>query len=94
MFCAALQCCILAGLSKEQMGVLLAATFAVLVALSRTVVLIVLTYGLPLNVSSCETNSTHLNSSNCTEIPESRSRYFQVTDMLYVFYSFMTLPWF
>ena len=74
----------------------------VLLAVPRTVVLGVLTYVVPLNVNLCEINATRLNSSNsteiqtdCAEIPaelNNRSRYFQVTDLLYVIYSVLTLP--
>ena len=51
--------------------------------------LVVLTYELP---HSCDINSTLINSSDCAEIAaesDHKSRYYQVTDLLYVFYSFL-----
>ena len=90
---------------KCKVGVLLALVIIVaLIAVPRTVVLGKLIYRPPLNVSLCEMNSTRLNSSNsteiqtdCAEIPAEsdnmyRSRYFQVTDLLYVIYSILSLP--
>ena len=51
--------------------------------------LLVLTYELP---HSCDINSTQINSSDCAEIAaesDHKLRYYQVTDLLYVFYSFL-----
>ena len=63
-----------------------------LLGVSRTAMLVVLTYELP---RSCEMNSTQINSSDCAEIvaeSDHKSTYYQVTDLLYVFYS--SLNWF
>ena len=65
------------------------ATAVLLLGVSRTTMLVVLTYELP---HSCDINSTQINSSDCAEIAaESRhkSRYYQVTDLSHVFYSFL-----
>ena len=65
------------------------ATAVLLLGVSRTAMLFVLTYELP---RSCEMNSTQMNSSDCAEIAaesDHKSRYYQVTDLLYVFYSFL-----
>ena len=67
------------------------ATAVLLLGVSRTAMLFVLTYELP---RSCEMNSTQMNSSDCAEIAaesDHKSRYYQVTDLLYVFYS--SLNW-
>ena len=61
-------------------------------AMFRTTLLGILTYNLS---RLCEANSTQMNSLNCTVIPdetENSSRYFRVTDLLYVIYSFLNLP--
>ena len=63
-----------------------------LAGIFRTIVLGTLTYKLP---HLCEANSTHMNYWNCTVIPdepENKSRYFRVTDLLYVIYSFLNWP--
>ena len=65
------------------------ATAVLLLGVSRTTMLVVLTYELP---RSCEMNSTQMNSSHCAEIAAEsnhKSRYYQVTDLLYIFYSFL-----
>ena len=65
------------------------ATAVLLLGVSRTTMLFVLTYELP---RSCEMNSTQMNSSDCAKIAaesEHKSRYYQVTDLLYIFYSFL-----
>ena len=65
------------------------ATAVLLLGVFRTTMLVVLTYELP---RSCEINSTQMNSSDCAEIAaelDHKSRYYQVTDLLYVFYSFL-----
>ena len=65
------------------------ATAVLPLGVSRTTMLVVLTYELP---HSCDINSTQINSSVCAEIAaesDHKSRYYQVTDLLYVFYSFL-----
>ena len=60
-------------------------------ALFRTVMLCVITW-LP---HSCETNMTQINTSEYAEIPaelDSQSRYFRVTNLLYVIYSLWSCP--
>ena len=72
------------GALKSILGIV--ATAVLLLGVSRTVMLVVLTYHLH------DINSTQINSSHCAEIAaelDHNSTYYQATDLLYVFYSFL-----
>ena len=65
------------------------ATAVLLLGVSRTAMLVVLTYKLP---RSCDINSKQIDSSDCAEIVaelDNNSTYYQATDLLYVLYSFL-----